>query len=231
MLFFLGMVISAILFSPVAILSSLLPILPRMRFIRLWAQFITFWLRLTCDIRYEVQGLEYLTKSPAVILSKHQSAWETITFQVIFPPQTWALKRETLWIPFFGWGLAATRPIAINRATRVRALDQLLEQGKKRLSEGRWVVIFPEGSRMAPGVRGRYSPGGALLAVRTGTTIVPVAHNAGLFWGRRRFIKHPGTVQVCIGPAIQTQGRKARAVNQEAENWIENKMEALLGKD
>ena len=231
MLFFLGMAISAVLFSPFAILSGVLPILPRMRFIGWWARFITFWLRVTCKIHYHVQGLEHLTTGPAVILSKHQSAWETIAFQVIFPPQTWALKREALWIPFFGWGLAATRPIAINRATRIRALDQLLEQGKKRLTEGRWVVIFPEGTRMAPGVRGRYSPGGATLAVRSGTPVVPVAHNAGLFWGRRRFIKQPGTVQVCIGPAIQTQGRKPRAVNQEAEEWIENKMAALLEKD
>ena len=190
-----------------------------------------FWLRVTCKIHHQVQGFDHLMTGPAVILSKHQSAWETIAFQAIFPPQAWALKREALWIPFFGWGLAATRPIAINRATRIRALDQLLEQGKKRLTEGRWVVIFPEGTRMAPGVRGRYSPGGAALAVRSGTPVVPVAHNAGLFWGRRRFIKQPGTVQVCIGPAIQTQGRKPRAVNQEVEEWIENKMAALLEKD
>ena len=138
------------------------------------------------------------------------------------------MKREALWTPFFGWGLAATRPIAINRATRIKALDQLLEQGEERLAEGRWVVIFPEGTRVPPGLRGRYSPGGAMLAVRTGTPVIPVAHNAGLFWGRRRFIKHPGTIQVSIGPAIQTQGRKPRAVNQEAEEWIENKMTALL---
>jgi len=231
MLFFLGMVISTVLFSPFAILSSVLPILPRMRFISWWARFIMFWLRVTCKIHHQVQGFDHLMTGPAVILSKHQSAWETIAFQAIFPPQAWALKREALWIPFFGWGLAATRPIAINRATRIRALDQLLEQGKKRLTEGRWVVIFPEGTRMAPGVRGRYSPGGAALAVRSGTPVVPVAHNAGLFWGRRRFIKQPGTVQVCIGPAIQTQGRKPRAVNQEVEEWIENKMAALLEKD
>ena len=222
------MAVSAVLFSPFAILSGVLPILPRMRFIGWWAHFITFWLRVTCKIHHKVQGLEHLTTSPAVILSKHQSAWETIAFQVIFPPQTWALKRAALWTPFFGWGLAATRPIAINRATRIRALDQLLEQGGERLAEGRWVVIFPEGTRVAPGGRGRYSPGGAMLAVRTGTPVIPVAHNAGLFWGRRSFIKHPGTIQVSIGPAIQTQGRKPRAVNQEAEEWIENKMTALL---
>jgi 1-acyl-sn-glycerol-3-phosphate acyltransferase len=230
-LFFLGMAISAILFSPFAIASAVLPILPRMRFIGWWARFIMFWLRVTCKIDHQVQGLEYLPTSPAVILSKHQSAWETIAFQAIFPPQTWALKREALWIPFFGWGLAATRPIAINRATPIRALDQLLEQGKKRLIEGRWVVIFPEGTRMPPGVRGRYSPGGATLAVHSETPVVPVAHNAGLYWGRRRFIKQPGIIRICIGPAIQVRGRNPRAVNQEAEDWIENKMATLLKKD
>ena len=227
MLFFLGMAFSAVLFSPFAILSSLLPILPRMRFIRLWALFIAFWLRVTCKIDHQVRGIQHLDISPAVILSKHQSAWETIIFQIIFPPQTWALKKEALWIPFFGWGLAATNPISIDRKARIKALDQLLEQGQKRLAEGRCVVIFPEGSRMAPGVRGRYSAGGAMLAVSAGIPIVPVAHNAGLFWARRSFIKRPGTVNVSIGPAIQTRGRKPRVVNKEVEEWIENEMAIL----
>jgi 1-acyl-sn-glycerol-3-phosphate acyltransferase len=198
-----------------------------MRFIAMWAKFITFWLRITCNIDHKVEGLEHLTKTPAVILSKHQSAWETIAFQTIFPPQTWVLKREALWIPFFGWGLASTKPIAINRVARFRSLSQLLEQGEKRLAEGRWIVIFPEGSRMKPGVRGHYSPGGAMLAARTGTPIIPVAQNSGLHWGRRRFVKHPGTIRVCIGPAIQAQDRKVREVNSEAEEWIENKMKEL----
>ena len=228
LLFFFGMVLSAIAFSPLAIISGLLPVIPRMHFISFWAKFIAFWLRVTCKIDHKVDGIENLPNKPAVILSKHQSAWETIIFQVIFPPQTWALKREALWIPFFGWGLAATRPIAINRTARRKALDQLLDQGKKRIAEGRWVVIFPEGSRMAPGEKGRYSPGGAMLAIRAGVPIVPVAQNAGSCWGRRSFIKYPGTIDVSIGPTIQTHGRKIREVNQEAEEWIENKMRALV---
>ena len=130
LLFFVGMCVSALLFSPLAIFSTILPILPRMRFIRLWARFITFWLRVTCHIDYQVSGLDQLTPKPNVILSKHQSAWETIAFQVIFPTQAWALKRESLWVPFFGWGLAATKPIAINRSTHIKSLDQLLDQGR-----------------------------------------------------------------------------------------------------
>ena len=218
------MTMSAILFSPLAILSFSLPILPRMRFIALWASFIMVWLRLTCKIEHQVDGLENIPAGPAVLLSKHQSAWETIAFQTIFPPQTWALKREILWIPFFGWGLAATEPIAINRSSRVKALDQLIEYGSKRILEGRWVIIFPEGHRVAPGVRGRYFPGGAMLAVKAGVPVVPVAHNAGLYWGRRSFIKRPGTIRVQIGPAIETAGRQIRAINQESEEWIETTM-------
>ncbi len=226
--FFVGMTVSAIFFSVVAILAWPLPPIPRMRVISLWAHFIVWWLDLTCRLRHEVTGLEHLPEAASVILSKHQSAWETIVFQTIFPPQTWALKREALWIPFFGWGLAATRPIAINRSMRRRALDQLLRQGVRRLAEGRYVVIFPEGTRMAPGEKGAYFPGGALLAVKAGVAVVPVAHNSGLFWPRRGFIKHPGTIRVSIGHPITTAGEKARAVNSRAMLWIETETERLL---
>ena len=196
--------------------------------IGLWARFITGWLALTCNLRHEVVGLEQLPGVASVILSKHQSAWETIAFQTIFPAQTWALKKEALWIPFFGWGLAATHPIAINRAARHRALGDLLGQGIKRLAEGRYVVIFPEGTRMAPGESGVYFPGGAMLAVKAGVPVIPVAHNAGLFWPRRGFIKRPGTIRVSIGAPIMTEGKKARAINDHARQWIETEATRLL---
>jgi len=226
-LFFGGMVVSILVFWPVSMVAWVLPIVQRMRVIGAWAWFINRWLGTTCGLRYEVSGLENLPQQPGVILSKHQSAWETIVFQVIFPPQTWALKREALWIPFFGWGLAATDPIAINRSTRVRALDQLCEQGKIKLAEGRWVVIFPEGTRIPPGEQGRYFPGGAMLAVRAGVPVIPVAHNAGQFWGRRSFLKYPGTITVRVGPAIDTRNAKAREVNKAAAAWIEDTMQDL----
>ena len=136
--FFCGMAASAVLFCPIALIVWPVPVVARMRIIGLWAHFIGWWLALTCQLRFEVEGVEHLPSQPGVILSKHQSAWETILFQVIFPPQTWALKREALWLPFFGWGLAATSPIAINRATPVRALDRLLRQGCKKITQGRW---------------------------------------------------------------------------------------------
>ena len=196
--------------------------------IGLWARFITGWLALTCNLRHEVVGLEQLPGVASVILSKHQSAWETIAFQTIFPAQTWALKKEALWIPFFGWGLAATHPIAINRTARHRALGDLLGQGINRLAEGRYVVIFPEGTRMAPGESGVYFPGGAMLAVKAGVPVIPVAHNAGLFWPRRGFIKRPGTIRVSIGAPIMTEGKKARAINDHARQWIETEATRLL---
>ena len=228
-LFFAGMAISAVLFCPVALLVWPVPVVTRMRIIGLWAHFIRWWLALTCGLRHEVKGLEHLPSKPGVILSKHQSAWETIVFQVIFPPQTWALKREALWLPFFGWGLAATSPIAINRDTPVRALERLLRQGCEKIAQGRWVVIFPEGTRMAPGEQGAYHPGGAMLAVKAGVPVVPIAHDAGLYWGRRSFLKKPGVIRVCVGPPIATHGAKARAVNQAAQEWIESTMASLLG--
>ena len=222
------MTLSAIAFCPIALLARPLPPIMRMRVIGLWARFITGWLALTCNLRHEVIGLEQLPGVASVILSKHQSAWETIAFQTIFPAQTWALKKEALWIPFFGWGLAATHPIAINRTARHRALGDLLGQGINRLAEGRYVVIFPEGTRMAPGESGVYFPGGAMLAVKAGVPVIPVAHNAGLFWPRRGFIKRPGTIRVSIGAPIMTEGKKARAINDHARQWIETEATRLL---
>ena len=228
-LFFVGMAVSAIVFCPVAILAWPVPPVTRMRIIGLWARFICWWLALTCNLRHEVEGLENLPATPGVILSKHQSAWETIMFQVIFPPQIWALKREALWLPFFGWGLAATSPIAIDRSTPVRALDRLLRQGRQKLTQGRWVVIFPEGTRMAPGEQGAFHPGGAMLAVKAGVNVLPVAHDAGCYWARRGFLKKPGVIKVRIGPPIKTEGKKARAVNDEARVWITGAMTVLQG--
>ena len=116
-----------------------------------------------------------------MLIANHQSAWETLCFQLIFPPQSYILKWQLLWIPFFGWGLAANRPVAINRSQKVRAMEQLLKQGTVRLNEGRWLVVFPEGTRMPPGRPGKFQPGGALVAAKTGAPVVPVAHNAGVF--------------------------------------------------
>ncbi len=230
LLFTLGMVVAAVVFAPIAMCTFPLRPLDRYRVISQWARFIVWWLRITCRLDYRVEGKNNLPHRPAVILAKHQSAWETIGFQMIFPPQVWVVKRELLWIPFFGWGLAMTQPIAINRGAARRALEQVVEQGKDRLSQGRWVVVFPEGTRVAPGQRGRYNSGGALLAVKSGYPIVPVAHNAGEYWPKGGFIKRPGTIRVMVGPMIESRGKSAKEITKQAETWIEQTVDTLTGK-
>ncbi|HSG92489.1 MAG TPA: lysophospholipid acyltransferase family protein, partial [Methylotenera sp.] len=166
-LFLLGQVITAPIFTLIAFLA--LPLNPVTRNILIsgWARSMIWWLRITCNIRHEVTGLENLPESPSIILSKHQSAWETLAFQVIFPTQVYVLKRELLWIPIFGWGLAMSSPIAIDRSAGREALKKLVANGAARLKSGLWVVIYPEGTRMAPGERGKYQIGGAWLATHT----------------------------------------------------------------
>jgi len=226
-LFMVGMVPTTVLFALLGLLTFPFPYRWRYAVITRWTTFNLWWLKVTCNVSYEVEGKENIPAGPAVILSKHQSAFETMVYQRIFPPHVWLLKRELLWVPFFGWGLAMLEPIAIDRKAGRRALQQLLEIGTRRLAAGRWVVIFPEGTRVMPGERGRYAPGGAMLAVRSGCPVVPVAHNAGEFWPRRGFVKRPGTIRIVIGPTIDTRERSAQEVNAMAEQWIEETMGAL----
>ena len=182
------------------------------------------WVQASLGIRYEVSGWENVPKTPTVIMAKHQSAWETIFLESQFPDQCWIIKKELLWLPFVGWSLLTIRAIAIDRSSGQSAREQIVQQGAQRLREGLWVTIFPEGTRVPPGKRGRYGIGGALLATRTGTPILPIAHNAGELWGRYSFRKTAGTVKVVIGPVIATAGRDPISVNNEVEGWIEGQM-------
>lgn len=228
-LFFVGQVITAPVFTLIALLALPLNPITRNRLISGWARSMLWWLKVTCNIRHEITGIENIPNSPTIILSKHQSTWETFAFQAIFPTQVYVLKRELLWIPIFGWGLAMSSPIAINRAAGREALKQLVEKGKDRLAKGFWVVIFPEGTRIAPKKRGKYHIGGAWLATHTETPVLPVAHNAGDFWPKG-FIKTPGIIHMHIGKSIQTTGLKTDALNQLVENWIETEMEILTAR-
>jgi 1-acyl-sn-glycerol-3-phosphate acyltransferase len=217
------------LYSVLALLTFPLPPLERYRIITHWAT-INLWLaRRLCGIRYRVLGAERIPRVPSIVLAKHQSAWETMAFQRIFPPQVWVLKKELLRIPFIGWGLAMTSPIAIDRDAGRQALKQTLHQGRERLAGGFWVVIFPEGTRVAPGTRGKYQIGGAWLAVHTGAPVVPVAHNAGEFWGKNALLKRPGTITVSIGEAIDPAGLNAQELSARVESWIEGEMEKISG--
>jgi 1-acyl-sn-glycerol-3-phosphate acyltransferase len=214
-------------YSIVALATFPLPRLVRYRVISGWSHVMIWLAKNVLGIDYRVIGRENLPKNPAVILSKHQSAWETLAFQVIFPPQVLVLKRELLWIPFFGWGLALTSPIAIDRRSGAHALRRMAELGRQRLAQGFSIAIFPEGTRVPPGKKVKYHPGGAWLAVHCGAPVVPVAHNAGLLWGRKAFVKHPGTVTVEIGPPIDARAHTPESLNAAVESWIEGRMPAL----
>ena len=226
-LFALALIVITPLYALIALATFPLPRLARWRIISGWAWLMVHLARALCGIRWRVEGAERLPATPAVILSKHQSAWETMAFQLIFPPQVYLLKRELLWLPFFGWGLALTSPIAIDRARGGAALRQLVRRGKERLAQGFWVVVFPEGTRVAPGQRRKYQLGGALLAAQSGAPVVPVAHNAGLLWPRHAFVKYRGTITVRIGPLIESAGRDAVEINALAEKWIEEQQRTL----
>ncbi len=213
------------LYSFVCILSVPLPLRTRHAIIRFYLQIYMKVLKAVCHIDYEVEGLENIpADNRGIIMSKHQSTWETFFLPIIFHAPAVIIKRELLWLPFFGWGLAIADPISINRSDASTAMQQIIAKGKKCLDDGRWVLVFPEGTRVAPGKAGKYRLGGARLAVATGYPVIPVALNAGHFWPRRKFIKRPGTIKVVIGPPIDSKGRTAEEVLSLTRNWIEGTM-------
>jgi 1-acyl-sn-glycerol-3-phosphate acyltransferase len=215
-------------YSIVAILTFPFDGLTRYMVISGWARTMLWVIKHVCRIDYKVIGRENIPPRSAVVLSKHQSAWETMAFQQILPPQVFVLKKELMRVPFFGWGLAQLPMISIDRNAGMDALQQVVEQGRERLAEGFWVIVFPEGTRVAPGTTRRYKVGGAHLAAKTGAPVVPIAHNAGEFWRRRAFLKYPGTITVSIGPPIDTVGLAADEINARAEAWIEAEMRRLF---
>jgi len=192
-----------------------------------WAGSVLFMLRWLCKLDYVVEGQEHLPARSSVVLVKHSSAWETIAQLRIFPGHTWVLKRELIWIPVLGWVLLKLKAIAIDRKGGRTAVQQVLDQGQKRLAEGIWVVIFPEGTRVPAGETRRYGMSGALLAEAAALPVIPVAHNAGDYWPRRSWLKRPGTIRVVIGPPIQTAGVDARLVTERTQRWIEDTVASL----
>ncbi len=226
--FSMGMILSTLLWGSLVLLTWPLPLKFRYNTAKQWSCFNIWWLSVTCGIRYQVRGMEHISRdTPAIILAKHQSTWETLYLYKALPPQTWVLKRELLKIPVFGWALALLDPIAIERRAGSTALRQVLRQGKKKLDAGRWIVLFPEGTRTAPGQRGHYGASGAKLAAYSGYAIIPLAHNAGEYWPRKGFIKRPGTIEVVFGPAIPVANRKAQELNALTEAWIESTMDEI----
>lgn len=197
---------------------------------RAWSRLLLWSLKNIIGLRYEVQGLENIPSEPAIICAKHQSGWETLALQEIFPLQVYVAKKELFRIPFFGWGLKIAKTIGIDRKAGTRATQQLLAQGLARKQEGFWIVIFPEGTRMPAGKRGKYKQGAAKLAKMLAMDIVPVAHNSGEYWPRNSFIKYPGVIQVRIGTAIAHENGDEAHLMEQCEQWIESQQALISGQ-
>ena len=228
-LFYLGYTVITIVWGSLGVLTGwMMPYRARFFFIiGCWTRMCLWWLRLTCGIRHEVIGLENLPPRACIVLSRHESTWETLFLQTLFAPQATLIKRELLWIPFFGWAFSMLRPIAIDRRDGRKALRQLIAEGRSRLDQGVWVVLFPEGTRLAPGEHGRFQAGGAALASATGSPIVIVAHNSGAFWPAHAFRKHAGSIQVVISKPIETTGLGSKEILQLATARLQTLMDRL----
>ena len=222
-----SMVFTLWMFTSVAIYATVVLIVAPFghracfRVAQAWAGQLMWSLKWLCGLDYRVVGAENLPQEASIALLKHSSAMETIVEILLFPRQTWVLKRELMWVPLFGWAMIFLKPIAINRSAGRTAVQQVIRQGRDRLNDGIWVMIFPEGTRVASGVRKKYGVSGAALAGATGRALVPVAHNAGYFWKRRGLIKRPGTVEFVIGKPVFVGDRDPREVNAEIQEWIE----------
>lgn len=225
LLFFIITILSAVSWSLVCTAAFFLPLKTRCALVTGWTDFVIGTLRIVCGVKYKIEGVENIPKDRnGIILAKHQSTWETYFLPGFFHGPAIILKRELKWLPFFGWALATIEPIAIDRSKKSSAMEQIIRQGKAALDAGRWILMFPEGTRIPYGQIGKYHLGGSRLAVKTGRPILPIAHNAGLYWPKRKFIKKPGTVHMIIGPLIETKDRTPEDVMAEVKDWIEKQM-------
>jgi 1-acyl-sn-glycerol-3-phosphate acyltransferase len=226
-IYWILMVLSAAILGFLTLFTFPFSVDKRFRFARSWAVLNLWMLKAICKLDYAVKGKENIPDEGVVVLCKHQSTWETMVLQIILPSVRWVLKRELLRVPLFGWGLAMLEPIAIDRSAGHKAVAELIQQGRPMLADGYWIVVFPEGTRAHPGKNRRYKQGGAILAVETGHPVVPIAHNAGEFWPRHSFLKWPGTIELRIGPVINTCEKTAEQVTNQARDWIEAQMQEI----
>ena len=219
LLYFVGSIISLILISFSGLLLIFASYPTRQKYLSQWAIFCMWWLKITLNIKTNVIGRENIINSSCIIISNHQSTWETLAFQTIFPAHTWVLKRELLWLPVFGWSLALLKPIIINRGEKLNAIKKVIKQGADRLEKGISIVIYPEGTRQPYKKLGVYQNGGSAIAKKTGYSIVPVYHNAGKIWPKGSFIKKPGVITVVIGEAISQSNLKPSEVTENIRQW------------
>lgn len=227
-LFFAGYAVAIVVFSLLGLtVGMLLPHRSRQLLLTTGNAVIIAWFSLVCGVRVVLIGRENIPDTPFVALSSHQSAWETFYLQRLFCPVSTILKRELLRIPFFGWGLALTKPIAIDRSNPRDAMRQVMEQGVKRLEDGNNVLIYPEGTRMPFGQSGKYARSGAGLGLKAGVPIIPVAHDAGRCWPNEGWIKFPGIIHVVIGEPLQSDDGDSRQLTEAAQRWIDSKLADL----
>lgn len=220
--FLLSMSLFTIVYSFICVAAFPLPFRCRYFLITSWTAIIIWLAKVCCGIRYQVEGLENIPKGrTAIVLSKHQSTWETFFLPKFFNPSAIIVKRELLWVPFFGWGLATINPIAIDRSKKSSAMEQIIKKGTRALAENRWIIMYPEGTRIPVGKVGTYRAGGVRLAIASQYPIIPVAHNAGLYWPKNSWIKKPGTVRVIIGPPIDPVDKTPEELIQKVKEWIE----------
>jgi len=219
LLYFVGSIISLILITLCGLLFIFSSYPTRQKFLSQWAIFCIWWLKITLNITMNLIGQENVNKSPCIIISNHQSTWETLAFQTIFPAHTWVLKRELLWLPIFGWSLALLKPIIINRGDKLKAIKRVIKQGADRLDKGISIVIFPEGTRQPHKRIGDYQNGAAAIAKKSGHDIIPVYHNAGKLWPKGGFIKKPGVVTIVIGKPISSSILTSSELTKKVRDW------------
>jgi len=228
-LYFITMILSIGVFGlGIVTIGMLLPLAARDRMASAWGSTNLWLMKVICGLKYRIHGAENLPRHAAIVMCKHQSTWETISLKAILKPeQSWILKQELMRLPVFGWALAAIPNIPIDRSAGRKAVKQIVERGTELLKQNRIIVIFPEGTRTAPGEKRKYGIGGSLLAEKSGYPVVPIAHNAGVFWRRRGLRKYPGTIDVVVGKAFDPTGMKASEITRRVEAWIESEMEKL----
>lgn len=232
MIFYLTFVLVTIFYSSLCLLiGPFLPFEKKHAMIAFWGQMFLWLIEFICGVKYRIRGREFIGNAPTVVMSKHQSDWETYAFLTLFNPQSTVVKKELFAVPFFGWALKLKDAIGIDRSQKTSALKQLIEQGVTNIQKGCWIMVFPEGTRTAPGQPSTYSSGGALLAQKAGVAITPIAHNAGELCPPRGYIKYPGIIDVVIGPQISTEGKKAKVIMDEVETWIRSTMAEISAKE
>lgn len=212
---------------PMVVIAMIAPKCYAYRLLRWWSPTTLYGLRFFCGVRFQIEGQENFTHGNGIVFCNHQSTWETMAMPMIAPEQTWVFKKQLLKIPVFGQGVQLLNPIVIDRSAGHAAVNQIIDQGTKILQGGRWIVLFPEGTRMPAGTVGKFKIGGAILAEKSHFPVIPIAHNAGHCWPRMKFIKRPGLVRVHIGKPIITKGKSADEINQEARDWIVSQVKSF----